>query len=193
MKSKLKTTAAVIFIVLNSTSVFAALSEGISIETPNSGTESARVFDSILGNINHPELSGSTLNNFKHSSQPAAVLLEGSSIGQEVSLQYSGGGSRSTSQPAPQLPAGSAPDIFMYANRPAGYASSAYQYSSTSDLATSVSVRSINTQDSQLIDTGLPSVITGTVTATPLPAAGLLLASGLFTLPFFRNRRNEAI
>ncbi len=193
MKRTFKTAAAVIFIALNATSAFAALSEGISIETPNSGTESARVFDSILENINHPEMSGSTLNNFKHSSQPAAVLLEGSSIGQEAALHYAAG-VRTDNQPSPQLSPSSAPDIFMYGNRPVGYASSAYQYSSTSDLATSVSVRSINTQESSLVDNGIPTVITGdTAVATPIPAAGLLLASGLFTLPFFRNRRNEAV
>ena len=192
-----RTSLSLLFVALSTVPAQAALTgdsgaDNTSIEA-SGYSDALQSIDQLLGGGNHPELFDSVLKQHNKSAQPSKTVMDGhydqegssearSSFGQLVSPQ-------STPAEAPDL-AKAATVRLAGSGSPSDIASIAAM--SSSSASPNSLQKTILTQDTS---TGSATFITGTVDANPvpLPAAGLLLASGLVALPAMRRKRLQPV
>jgi len=203
--------AALLSILLASGSVEAALSENAgTVDTPaieTSGGE-LRPIDQMLGGGNHPDLFGAVLHQHNIAAQPSSSMMEGyfGSDGAEQPVLF---GMQSPSlttmaAAAPEQPA-KPTDLSLTAavqmgGRYQGSDASTTQFAGTSAAAdTNSASNAVNTgtdngNNGNYSVTTVITPINPSQTETspvPLPAAGLLLASGLLGLPAMGRLRRD--
>ncbi|MFZ4856657.1 MAG: VPLPA-CTERM sorting domain-containing protein [Desulfuromonadaceae bacterium] len=214
-----KTSLSLLFVSLSAVSANAALSGDnetaeISIEK-TAQNRSLQPLDQLLGGGNHADLFGTVLKQHEESAQPAKSTMEGhfERDGSEQPVVHSGGLQALLS--APSLDSASAPNLSLTATvhlgaqaetpaaTAAGSSSSATGAGSSAPKAliapNTLPYTTTVTPSNQLnyTTTITPSnMLTYTTTITtanpvPLPAAGLLLASGLIGITGLSKRQRQ--
>jgi hypothetical protein len=196
-----RTSLSLLFVSLNTVSANAALSgdsgsADMSIETALNNT-SLQPLDQLLDGGNNADLFGSVMQQHATAAQPAISTMDGhfggagaeqptvfdqrSPTGQIVSsgkIVSSG----QTMPSAPANPAGEAPNLSLTVAVHTGITGQ------TDGAAASISSPISPASSGPFVPTGPGETASSTV---PLPAAGLLFASGLAALPAMRRKRQE--
>ncbi|MEI6826481.1 MAG: VPLPA-CTERM sorting domain-containing protein [Desulfuromonadales bacterium] len=183
-----KTSLSLLFVSLSAVSANAALSidnEGaeIAIEKTAQNT-SLQPLDQLLGGGNHADLFGTVLKQHAESAQPAKSTMEGH-FERDGSQQPTGLAEQLISAPAPE--SAQAPNLSLTASVHLGA-----QAETTPATATSTgSSTPVSSATLQAASVNFTTTITPNANPVPLPAAGLLLASGLIGMTGLRKRQRQ--
>ncbi len=198
-----KTSLSLLFVSLSAVSANAALSGDngtaeISIEK-TAQSSSLQPLDQLLGGGNHADLFGSVLKQHEGSAQPAKSTMEGY-FERDGSVQPVG---LPVILTAPSIESAAAPNLSLTATVHLGAQSETPQATATSASSSAptapVESKLIRTPATQFgftttITPATQFTFTTTITPVnpvPLPAAGLLLASGLIGVTGLRKRQQQ--
>jgi hypothetical protein len=203
-----RTSLSLLFVSLSTIPANAALSAdgapaGISFET-SSSSSALQPLDELLGGSNHADLYGSLLKKHESSAQSAKSTMDGhfERDGSEQPVQLS------VLAPSPSSESAAAPNLSLAAIVHLGAQPDSNPATATSPSTTAPTAPVVTTTTSpdstvasttsiDITTTITPSVSYGyTTTVTPiapvpLPAAGLLLASGLVGISGMRKRQRQ--
>jgi len=190
-----RTSLSLLFVSLSTVPAHAALSgnsesSGVAIETA-AESGALQSIDHLLGGGNHPDLFDSVLQRHKKSAQSSKTLMEGHFDGEGSADQLASFGQQESQRPAPQSTPAAPPDSARANNARLGGNSSSPDLASIAVMSSSSASPNNSFTPTEETVTGPATIITGSLqpTPVPLPAAGLLLASGLVGIPVLRRKR----